>query len=76
MNRSAGPARTTPRNAHWHSPEPDGERAGFSLTPSISRFGRARHNGLRISCSLWRPQTRTIVSASSGRHGLSASCAG
>jgi hypothetical protein len=39
--------------------------------------GRAcRPNESRISCSLWRPQTRKIPSSSRGRHGLSASCAG
>ena len=44
-----------------------GKCSGQDLLPS---------NESRISCSLWRPQTRKIASASSGRHGLAASCAG
>jgi len=43
---------------------------------SSNVHGRAQPNETRISCSLWRPQPRKIASASRGRHGLAASCAG
>ena len=42
----------------------------------VTRKVKPPSNETRISCSLWRPQTLKISSSSSGRHGLSASCAG
>ena len=51
-------------------------RAGTLLKqPQVLMFSWPS-NETRISCSLWRPQTRKIDSASRGRHGLTASCAG
>jgi hypothetical protein len=43
---------------------------------SLAVEGHGQPNETRISCSLWRPQARKIPSPSSGRHGLTASCAG